>query len=214
MFVWQRQIVDNAGNILDDATVEVRDAVTNGLVSIFADLEGTTPKSNAFLVDSEGFARFYAPAGLYKITAARSGLERIYEDVLLGIRLADMPDLAAIVEPIVDGILEEVLEELAVALGDLPELVRFSVLDNGGAQGALSDDWSTERIGQGRYRVTHGLSTLNYHPKLTVWDPSNDRVYSAMMVDKQINFFDYQVRSIHNTASASDTRVDIEVTVS
>lgn len=214
MFSWQRSIVDSAGNVLTDATVEVRDADTNALVSIFSDLEGLTPKSNPFLVDAEGFALFYAAAGLYKITAARAGLERIYEDVLLGVRLADVPDLTALVEAITSPLLDAALESIAADIAALPDLVRFSVLSAGTAQGAIPAAWSTERLGTGSYRVSHDIGTLNYNPKLTVWDPSGDRVYSAMLRDKQTTFFDYQVRSIHDVASASDSRVDIEVTVS
>lgn len=211
-FVWQRHIVDSAGNALNDATVEVRDAGTLALSSIFSDVDGTTPKSNPFLVDSVGFAVFYAAAGLYKITATRAGLERIWEDVLLGIRVADFPDLTTLVEPIVAAILDPAVEEIEAQVQALPVLQRFSVSAVGAGTG-LPQGWTSERLSQGRYRVAHGLSTLNYHPKLTVWDPSNDRVYSAMLIDKQINHFDYRVRSIHDVASTSDAQVDVEVTV-
>lgn len=212
MFVWQRQIVDASGNVLDDASVEVRDAATNELSEIFEDLAGTTPKSNPFLVDDEGFARFYAAAGLYDITATRSGLEKVYADVLLGVRLVDVPDLTDVVTPIVNGILAPAIEDFNEALAALPDLVRFTVLGSGDGV-SLDAGWSSERLGQGHYRVTHGLSTLNYHPKFTVWDPNSDRVFSAMLTAKEINFFEYRVRSIHDEASDTDARVDIEVTV-
>lgn len=214
MFSWQRHITDSAGNVVTDATVEVRDADTSALVSIFSDLAGTTPKSNPFLVDSEGFALFYAAAGLYNITAQRAGLERIYSDVLLGVRVADVPNLTSLVVPIAEPLIEAALESIATAIAELPDLVRFAVLGTGVAQGAIPADWTAERTALGRYRITHGLSTTNYHPKLTVWDPATDRVYSAMLIAKEINYFEYQVRSIHDEASASDSRVDVEVTIS
>ena len=72
LFVWQKSAVDGAGNILTDARVDVRFAETNGVAEIFADRDGVTRKQNPFLVDSEGFAQFYAAAGLYNIKIGRA----------------------------------------------------------------------------------------------------------------------------------------------
>lgn len=212
LFVWQRSIVDSAGNTLNDARVEVRHQETLAFADIFEDREGDTQKQNPFLVDSEGFARFYAQAGLYRVMASRAGLERIFENVLLGVRLEDLPDLSSLVTPIVAALLEPTLDELEDTVAALPEFVRFRILGSGTGQG-LPTGWSSERLGTGSYRVTHTIGTTNYDPKLQVWDPSSDRVYSAMMTDKGINSFNYVVRSIHDEASASDAQVDIEITV-
>lgn len=213
LFVWQRSIVDSAGNVLSDARVDVRFAETNATAEIFLDREGVDRKPNPFIVDGDGFARFYAQAGLYKIIVTRAGLERTYEDVLLGIRLDDIPALDELVTPIVEDLIEPTLEQIAETLDAIPQLVYFSVSALGAASGPIPDGWTVARTGVGNYRVTHGLSTTNYHPKLTVWDPSGDRVFSAMMVDKQINYFDYRVRSIHDEASATDSQVDVELTI-
>jgi hypothetical protein len=211
-FVWQRSIVDSAGNVLTDARVEVRHAETLGLAEIYEDRQAVSRKSNPFLVDAEGFARFYALAGLYQITASRAGLERIFENVLLGIRITDIPDLTELVAPIVEDALAGELQDLDDALAQLPDLVRFRVLASGTGQG-LPAGHETTRLGVGYYRVTHNRGDTNYNVKLTVWDPSGDRVYSAMMYDEQNNYFEYRVRSIFDEASNSDADVDVEMTV-
>lgn len=211
LFVWQRSIVDSAGNVLGDARVEVRHAETNSFAEIYADRDGEGRRSNPFLVDSEGFARFYAAAGLYNVTASRAGLERVFENVLLGVRLEDMPDLTSIVQPIIDDILDPLLADLDEQVAALPELVGFRLLPAGTLQSA-PDGYSGSRSSVGAYRVTHNAGTPNYHVKLTVWDPSSDRVYSATMSDQQSNYFDFRVRSIYDEASASDATVDIELT--
>lgn len=210
-FVWQRSIVDSSGNVLTDARIDVRHAETGSLATIYEDRDASVQKQNPFLVDSEGFARFYALAGLYEITASRAGLERVYENVLLGVRLADIPDISSLVQPLVDAALEEDLEDLAAELDALPDLVNFKVLAAGTGQG-LPDGWSSQRNSTGYYRVTHNQATQNYEPKLTVWDPSSDRVYSAMMYAKELNYFEYIVRSIFDEASASDADVNVEIT--
>lgn len=211
LFVWQRSIVDSSGNTLTDARVEVRHAETQAFADIYTDRDGNTPKQNPFLVDSEGFARFYAAAGLYKIIASRAGLVRTFENVLLGVRLEDLPELSGTVAPIIAALLEPTLEELAVTLAAIPDLLRFSV-DSAGNGTGLPSGWSSSRTGTGKYRITHNLGTLAYDPKLTVWDTSTDRVGSAMLVAKELNHYDYRVRSIHDVAADTDTQVDHEVT--
>jgi hypothetical protein len=214
LFVWQRHIVDASGNALTGARISVRHAETNAFAEIYADRDALTRRQNPFVVDAGGFARFYALAGLYNITSSYAGLERTYEDVLLGIRLDDIPNLTDLVTPIVADLVEPTLEEIAATLEELPDLVWFTVSGAGVASGPIPDTWSTSRLTTGRYRVTHNLSTMNYTPKLTVWDNFSGRVISAMMLDKQTNFFDYQVRSIFDEADGGiDMPTEIEVTI-
>lgn len=212
LFVWQRSVVDSAGNILTDARVDVRHAETNAVANLWADREGTTQKQNPFLVDSEGFARFYAQAGLYKITASRAGLERIFENVILGIRLEDLPaDLSTILAPLIEDVLAPELAALENQLAALPTVVSFRTNAAGGGVG-LPAGYACARLGVGYYRLTHNAGTMNYHPKLTVWDPSGDRVFSAMLFDKQTNYFEFRVRSIFDVASNTDADVNVELT--
>jgi hypothetical protein len=81
---WQRSIVDGAGNVLPDASVEVRREDTGVLQSLFSDLAGTTPIGNPFTADGDGFAAFHAADGLYKITATSGALSAIWRYVKLG----------------------------------------------------------------------------------------------------------------------------------
>ena len=212
LFVWQRSVVDSAGNTLSDARVECRHAETMAFADIFEDREGTIPKQNPFLVDSEGFARFYAAAGLYRIASLRSGQERVYENVLLGVRLEDLPELTAAVAPIIEDLLEPTLEELASTLAALPELVSFTVQTTG-VSTDIPAGMSSARLGVGEYQITHNRGTLNYEPKLQIWDiAASGRVFSAMMVSKDLNSFRYRVRSIFDEASANDQQVTVEIT--
>lgn len=70
--IWQATIVDQSGNVLPGAEVEVVDESTGLSAPLFTTRTGTT-KSNPFFADANGFAQFYAAPGLYRITATSSG---------------------------------------------------------------------------------------------------------------------------------------------
>jgi len=211
LFVFQRSAVDSSGDVLTDARCEVRRAEDNVLADIFEDRDGLTQKSNPFFVDDEGFARFYAAAGLYTVRAFTGSFERILENVLLGVRLEDMPDLTPLVTPIIEALIEPVLEEIDEQIAAVPEIVKFSV-SAGGLISDAPDGWTATTVSSGRRRITHNRSTSNYNVKLTVWDPGSDRLYSAMMIAKTSDTFDYQTRSIQDEAANDGARVDIEIT--
>lgn len=82
--VWQRNIVDRFGNVVPNATVEVRDTVTGELSEIYSDSEGTTTLDNPFTADASGFAKFYARGGLYNITVHAGGAPFTWDAVSLG----------------------------------------------------------------------------------------------------------------------------------
>lgn len=72
--IWQRTIVDNAGNVIPDAEIEVFLAGTTTNVDIFSDDDGDTALANPFNAGptgglAEGFARFYVAQGSYDIKA-------------------------------------------------------------------------------------------------------------------------------------------------
>lgn len=212
MYVWQETIVDDFGRIRYNAFVTVLDADTLTPAILYSDVDGTNEKDNPFRSNA-GFARFYVPAGRYQITAEDESTTRIYEDVLLGIPLDAVPDVSSLVIPLVAALAQPSLDAAAAQIAAMPELVRFTVLGTGAAVDAPAG-WSASKLGTGSYRVTHDRNTLDYVVKLTVWDPaSGDRLFSAMMELQQLpDRFEYTVRSIHDEASASDSRVDIEVT--
>jgi hypothetical protein len=66
---FQRTVVDDTGAIIPSPTVEVRDQVSNALVSIFSDRAGASALSNPFTGTTEGLAAFHVAGGAYKVTA-------------------------------------------------------------------------------------------------------------------------------------------------
>lgn len=209
MYAWQESIVNESGNVLPNAFLTVRDADTLAAIPIYADVDGITPKENPFR-SRAGFAQFYAPAGRYQITATDEAFERVYEDVVLGLTTGMLPDLTALVFPIVAAIVEPILDEVDAAIVALPNLVGFSTAADGTGTN-LPAGWTTQRLGLGFYRCTHNEDTLAYAVKLTTWTTAGDRVQSAMLRSQGANSFDWQVMSVHDEASANDARTDVEV---
>lgn len=81
---FQRNVVDNAGNVQASPTVTVRDAATNNLVSIYSDRAGTTSLGNPFTGDANGLAAFYVAGGAYRITATKGAFTVTWDYVGIG----------------------------------------------------------------------------------------------------------------------------------
>ncbi len=98
---WQRSIVDGLGNIQAGASIAVRDRnVGNALATIYSDRAGTTPISNPFTADSNGFAAFYAPGSAYQITATLGAFTIIWDYVGIGnAQEVDLTDILVGVDP-------------------------------------------------------------------------------------------------------------------
>jgi hypothetical protein len=79
-------VVDESGNIVTDAQVEVRREIAGQpLAAIYSDRDGTTPLGNPFNVDPDtGVAAFHVTGGAYKIRAFKTGFERIERYVGIG----------------------------------------------------------------------------------------------------------------------------------
>jgi hypothetical protein len=212
VYVWQESIVDEGGRLRPNAHITVLDAATLAPATIYADVDGITEKDNPFKTDA-GFGRFYAAPGRYQVTASDDSLERVYEDVQLGVTVDTLPDLSSIIAPLAVTLAQPTLDEAAERIAATHDLVRFTVFGNGTSEG-VPVGWAAFRLSPGIYRIVHDRDTLDYTVKLTVWDPaSGDRLYSAMMELQQLeDRFEYTVRSIHDEASLSDARVDVEVT--
>lgn len=83
---WQATIVDDEGNALPGASVEVRRETTGSpLEALYSDRDGTVSKGNPFSADSDGYAFFHAAGGAFKITVTASGLTRIWRYVGVGL---------------------------------------------------------------------------------------------------------------------------------
>lgn len=87
---FNRTIVDDAGNILAGASVEVRLRSTLNLASIFSDRDGAVGISNPTTADSNGFVQFYVAAGRYRVTATDGSTTLIWDDVVIGIPSDEM----------------------------------------------------------------------------------------------------------------------------
>lgn len=85
MPVFQRSIVDQAGNVMPLASVEVRDQVTSSLVQLYSNYALSAAIGNPIAADSNGFVRFYVAAGRYQIVATSGALTRTWEDEVLGL---------------------------------------------------------------------------------------------------------------------------------
>ena len=75
---WNRTIVDAAGNVLPGADITVTDERTGTLATLFDDRDGNVAKSNPFVADTNGFARFFADAGVYRVVAESGALSRTW----------------------------------------------------------------------------------------------------------------------------------------
>src|SRR5690606_5999176 len=82
--VWQSTIVNRSGDVQPNAQVEVRLESSGALAAIYADRDGNTPLGNPFSADENGFARFYAAGGAYKITASLGAFSQTFRHVAIG----------------------------------------------------------------------------------------------------------------------------------
>src|SRR5690606_22682507 len=83
--VWQSTIVNRSGDVQPNAQVEVRLESSGALAAIYSDRSGSTPLDNPFIADSNGFARFYAAGGAYKITASLGDFSHTYRHQSIGL---------------------------------------------------------------------------------------------------------------------------------
>lgn len=82
---WQNTIVDDAGNIQGEASIEVRRESNGALAALFSDRAGSNPVSNPVTAGEDGFVRFYASGGALKITATKGGFSREWRHVPVGL---------------------------------------------------------------------------------------------------------------------------------
>lgn len=75
---------DTAGNIASGALVTVRKESDSSLATIYSDSAGTTPKSNPFLTDGNGYAFFYSAPGLLRVQCNIGIYSTEFRDVVLG----------------------------------------------------------------------------------------------------------------------------------
>lgn len=82
---WQATIVDDAGNVVPNATVTVRREIGGlPLQTLYSDRAGSVPLSNPTAADSEGFVFFYCAGGSYQIVATSGAFSRTWRHVAIG----------------------------------------------------------------------------------------------------------------------------------
>lgn len=83
---WNGAILDDEGNALAGAQVEVRrETVGSPLASIFSDRDGATPLGNPFTAQEVGNAFFHAAGGAYRITVTSGAFSRTWRYVGVGL---------------------------------------------------------------------------------------------------------------------------------
>lgn len=75
---FQRTIVNVVGDIVPNASVEVRSELTGALASLFSDRTGASAITNPVLADSEGFVSFHVVGGEYKLVATSGAFTRTW----------------------------------------------------------------------------------------------------------------------------------------
>ena len=81
--IFQRTVVNDAGDIIPSAQVEVRLESSGALASLFSDRAGVTPLANPFTTGAGGLAEFYASPNEYKVTATSAGDSIVWRYVVL-----------------------------------------------------------------------------------------------------------------------------------
>ena len=81
---WQSTIVDTQGNIVPNATITIRNEATGALAAPKSNRAGTTPKTNPFSADGNGFAFAYLAGGAYRITATSGEFQAEWRHVAVG----------------------------------------------------------------------------------------------------------------------------------
>jgi len=96
--IFQRTVVNEAGDIIPSAQIEVRLESTDELATVYSDRDGLIELSNPFFADSSGLARFYCNPNEYKITATGNGQAIEWRYVVI----IDTNDVAIIGDNILD----------------------------------------------------------------------------------------------------------------
>jgi hypothetical protein len=82
--IFQRTIVNESGDVVNGASVEVRRESDGALALIYSNRQGTVIQANPVITGTDGLCRFYAPAGEYQITATIGGQQIIWRWVAVG----------------------------------------------------------------------------------------------------------------------------------
>ena len=127
---YQFTVVDDAGNVLPAASVEVRrEAAGAPIASIFSDRDGATPLGNPFVADGDGYAAFHAAGGAYRITATSGAFSRVWRYVGIGTLAEQDADAVAVVNITQTG--HHDIAEIAEPAAPAADVARLYSVDDG-----------------------------------------------------------------------------------
>lgn len=101
---WQATITDRRGNIIPNATVEVRRETTGALAALFSDREGVTPTGNPVAADSQGYVSLHVAGGAFRLKAFDAAGASIREWRYVGIGTAAEYDLESFAQAAAAGV--------------------------------------------------------------------------------------------------------------
>lgn len=81
---WQAVVQDHNGRIQPGAEVTVRRADSGVLATLYSNRSGTTTMPNPFLANSEGYLRFFAVGGAYRVSAVKGMFSTEWPYVAVG----------------------------------------------------------------------------------------------------------------------------------
>lgn len=153
---WQATIILN-GSPAPGASVEVRNANTNALASLFSDRDGNTALANPFTVGSDGFAAFHVAGGSYKIEASLGMDSRVWDWVAIGtLAEGDIDDLSDIAETVLESL--EIVDFIA-GLIEVPGNRDYRLIVNSPV--AMTINETTTRSADGTCTATFKINTTN-----------------------------------------------------
>jgi hypothetical protein len=83
--VHQFSVVDDNGDVVPNASIEVRQEITGSPIAVlFSDRAGVVSLGNPFNADADGFAQFFVAGGAYRVTATSGALTRVWRYVAVG----------------------------------------------------------------------------------------------------------------------------------
>lgn len=88
---FQATVINNEGQPVPFAQIEVRSELSGLLVSLWSDRDGTLPVSNPFTADNNGFARFFVAAGDYRLDIDDGSASRTLRYFAIGFGAPDIP---------------------------------------------------------------------------------------------------------------------------
>jgi hypothetical protein len=144
--VWQGTVVDAAGDVRPDATVEFKRESDGAFATLWQDIAGTIPALNPVDVDANGFVRVYLQGNeTYRIKAVDGVFELNWRDVLIPVPLNAETLEVALTPEILSAVLT------AEMLGDVMNPLTTKEGDAGLDAGDINTLFASEYIRVKRY---------------------------------------------------------------